>query len=373
MTIRKLGISSSPEFLGRRYGQNARWFGAFTQVVESIIFLAVQLVVSSLTISVLFDIPTVVATVLMAAVMIVSNMLGGLFAVVWVDVYQYIILIIGVIVAAFSALWKVGGFGVLTANLDPAFFRFSELGTMEPLAWVALCFYSYGTDQGYLQKVFAAKDTSIARFAYLFTGLNYLIFGSCIALLGICTRVLVPGLANTDEALPMLIVHVLPPGLKAFFLTAIIATAMSTYLSWLSAGTSIFVGDMYLPSLAKKPNDKVVLLISRITTVLLGLASLGVAFVFTGVIDAVVFSTIVGPASTFFPVVLGIYCKWIARETGFLSILIAAVVGVCSHLFIYSKTTGLLGQIHPLFLGPLAGILILVVGSVLMNWFRNRK
>jgi SSS family transporter len=361
-------LDTVPGYLGRRYGMASRRLVALLQLIESIVFTAVQIMVSAIAISALFPVDVTLASVLVTAAFVAYTAMGGLWAVVWTDVLQYVILMTGILVGLPLALSHVGGIAGLQASLPPEHFDAGRLGVMEPLAWMALCVYSYSTDQTYMQRVFATRDAKVARFAYIYTGVNYLIFGACVAGMGMVASVLLPGLPNQDEALPRLIADVLPRGLRGFFLTAILATTMSTASAWLAAGSSLVVQDGYEPLLAGRLDERRLLRVSRMTTVGLAALALLVALTFPGVVSAVVFSTLVAPAAVFVPMMLGLYWKRPTAAAGFSSLVTAALVGVLSQVLWYRTAPGWLGAIHPLFLGPAAGLAVfLLVAGVAGN------
>lgn len=360
VALRKLSLSTIPGFLGDRYGMPARRLVALLQTLEGIVFTAVQIQVSAISLHALFGMDRTLAACLVTAVFVAYTAMGGLWAVVWTDVLQYVILMTGILIGLPLALGKVGGIGALQQALPATHFDWGHLGIMEPLAWMALCVYSYSTDQTYMQRVFASSDARVARFAYVFTGFNYLVFGLCVMGMGMVARVLLPGLENQDEALPTLIRDVLPHGLRSFFLTAILATTMSTASAWLAASSSLVVQDIYEPLRGRKLGEKPLLRASRLVTIAVAAGSLVIALTAPGVVNAVVFSTLVAPAAVFGPLMLGLYWKRIDRKAGFWSLLTGALAGVVSQVWLYGPQAGLLGAIHPLFFGPAAGLIVLL-------------
>lgn len=364
VALRKLSLDTVPGYLGRRYGVSTRRLVAVLQVIEAIVFTAVQILVSSIAISTLFGLDRTTAATLVTAAFVAYTVAGGLWAVVWTDVLQYVILMSGILIGLPLALGQVGGLEGLRASLPDSHFDPGRLGVMEPLAWMALCVYSYSTDQGYLQRAFATKDHRVARFAYVYTGVNYLVFGACVAGMGMVASVLLPGLADQDEALPALINHVLPAGMKGFFLTAVLATTMSTASTWLAASSSLLVQDLYQPLRGASLSQAQLVRVSRIVTLLAAGASLLVALATPGVVGAVVFSTLVAPAAVFAPLMLGLYWTGAPARAGFVSVLSGAVAGVASQAVLYRVADGILGEIHPLFFGPGVGLLVFVAVSL---------
>ncbi len=360
VAFRKLGLYTVPEFLETRYDSRARRLASLSQLASGVIFLAVQILVSTLVISTLFEVPRLLAVLAVTAVFVIYTYSGGLLAVVWTDVVCYVVLMAAVVIGFPLALHHAGGLAGLQQALPPERFDIGQLGVMEPLAWVALCFFSYGTDQAYLQRVFAAKKVSTARFAYVFTGLNYLVFGLAIAILGMSAAALLPNLANHDEALPALITHIFPPGVRGLFMTGIVAATMSTSSSFLAAGSSLFAKDLYEPLRRGDCSEKHLLRVSRLATIGIAAAAVLIALTAPRVVDAVVLSVLVSHAAVFFPVLAALYWKGVAPAAGFYGILAGATGGLLAHFFLYRKIA-FIGEVHPLFVGPALSVLALVL------------
>ena len=101
---------------------------------------------------------TYAAIMLFGGIVVIYTMMGGLWAVVWTDALQYVVLMTGILIALALGWLAVGGMDGLQSKLPESYFRFSELGLATPLAWGALALYSYGVDQAYMQRALAAKD-----------------------------------------------------------------------------------------------------------------------------------------------------------------------------------------------------------------------
>jgi SSS family solute:Na+ symporter len=364
VSLRRLGLNTVPGYLGERYGLATRRLIACLQIVEAITFLAVQILISALTIAALFGVNFLVAACLVTAVFVAYTAMGGLWAVVWTDILQYFVLMSAVLAAVCLALWKVGGLHGLHAALPADAFRWTRLPGMTVFAWFMLCVYSWGTDQAYMQRVFASRDERVARFAYLYAALNYLIFGFAVAGIGMAAAVLLPHLRDQDQAFPALVARIFPHGLRGFFLTGILATTMSTASAYLAAPSSVFVQDIYEPLVRRRLGHVDLLRVSRISILILAVVSLYVAVRLPGVVDAVVFSTIVSPAAIFFPLVLALYWRRTNPRVGFWALLAAAATGAASQAFWFGHAHGLLGAVHPLLLGPAIGLFVMVAGSL---------
>ena len=258
--VRTLEVYTLPDILRKAYGKRVEMAGGVVIAIAWCGVVAAQIVAGAHLVGGVFSLPFRLALSVVAVVFVLYTYGGGLLAVVWTDVVCYFVLMAAVVIGFPLALRHAGGIAGLHQALPPDRFDLGQLGVIEPLAWVALCFYSYGTDQAYVQRVFAAKKVDAARFAYLFTGLNYVVFGGAVAVLGMSAAALLPDLAHHDEALPALIMYIFPPGVRGLFLTGVVAATMSTSSSFLAAGSSLFAKDIYEPVLARGSSEKHLLL-----------------------------------------------------------------------------------------------------------------
>jgi SSS family transporter len=365
--LRRLQLTTIPEYIGMKFGVSTQRLTAVLEIIEAVAFVAVQILVSALLLSALFGLSVPLASVIITAAFAVYTMMGGLWAVVWTDALQYVVLMFGIILAVVLAMDAVGGIDGLHSNLPQEHFSFTQLGLWTPLAWGALALYSYGVDQAYMQRALAAKDAETARFAYIFTGCNYIVFGACVAILGLAAAALLPGLADENQALPELVAQVLPEGVRALIMTAIIAATMSTSSSFLAAASSLAVQDLYEPILGHGASEDRQIFHSRVITALFAAISLGISLVFPGVVSLVVFATLVAPAAIFIPFILSIFWDRTPAQAGFWAILASAAAGCTSQIFWYEQVGGWLGAIHPLFVAPLAALAVIIPVALLQK------
>lgn len=101
--LRKFGAYTVPDFLGARYGGNAaRLLGVIVLVVCSLAYVTSQINATGTIAARAFGVPFEVAVFLGLAGILVCSMLGGMRAVTWTQVAQYIVLIFAYI---FPVLW----------------------------------------------------------------------------------------------------------------------------------------------------------------------------------------------------------------------------------------------------------------------------
>jgi SSS family solute:Na+ symporter len=377
--FRKLALCTVPELLEKRYNSTTRVVTAVLHLLGTGVSVTAQMVIAALAITTLTGIPKEYTLIFATVIFVIYTTAGGLIAVVWTDVMQYLVLMIGIIVALPLAIVKAGGWSHIVATVPASFWDLGAIGWMEPLAWIALCFFSYSTSQFFVQRIFASKDESTARFAYVFTGINYFFYAFIVAVLGICAAVICPGLEDTQMAIPVVIKYALPVGLKGLLLAAILAATMSTSSSMLNACSSIFTIDLYKRFMNKNATEQQTLRVARWATLIIAAFSFLVSFSMEGVIEIVVLANLIYSAGVFFPLVLGMYSKRVNAYGAVSGIVIGGGFAVYSNFMLYGKVGGLFGALHPMFVGSLTSLIILLVVSFLtpkpepekVDWVNN--
>ncbi|MDR1921385.1 MAG: sodium:solute symporter family protein [Candidatus Adiutrix sp.] len=361
--LRRLALTTIPEYLERRYSGAARKAAAILHLLGLTVSISAQTMVAGLMISTLTGMNQTLAVIISTLCFVSYTAAGGLLAVIWTDVAQYLILVFGVAIAAPVVFFMAGSFEGIAASLPETFWDFKALGWMEPLAWVALAFFMYGTHQAFIQRIFAAKDEATAKFAYVFTGVSYLVYGAIIAVAAISTAALFPGLEKADLAFPVMVRDAMPVGLKGILMAAVLAATMSTSSSNLNSAATLFSVDIYKRMLRPDASEKTMLVVARISTVVIAVISLICSFFFQRVIDIVVFSTLIYSAGVFFPVLIGLFNYRVNAQGALSALVLGGTSAVISSLFLYGRVGGLLGAIHPEFVGSLVSLTLLIVVS----------
>ncbi|MCH4887890.1 sodium:solute symporter family protein [Acidaminobacter sp. JC074] len=362
--LRPLAIATGPEFLEKRYDKKSRIIASVMQICAIVAGLSAQFLVGAVALNVLMDVPMQVGLIISVAVVILYTMGGGLIAVVNTDIFQFIILVGSVIVAVPLALVKAGGLDTVVASLPAEYFSMGELGFWTPVSWICLCLFLYTTQQTYLQRVFAAKDTSTAVFAYVFTGVIYIFYGLAVGFIGVIMASMMPGIVDANTVYAVMIESVMPPGLAGVVLGGVFAASMSTADSYLMAGTSLFINDIYTPLFGKDKEDKQMLLHSRILTVVICLGSLILANFVQNLIDMVYLAGLFYSTSVFFPIILGVFWKRTNATGAFSGIIASLIVGFSVEYIFADVTTGIL-SLPSNILSALSGLIVMVLVSLM--------
>ncbi|WP_439578718.1 sodium:solute symporter family protein [Elioraea sp.] len=108
--LRKFGQYTVPDFLGARYGGNvARFVGVIVLITASFVYVVAQIVGIGIITQRFLDVSFAVAVFIGLAGILVCSMMGGMRAVTWTQVAQYIVLIIAYLIPVILMSVKVTG------------------------------------------------------------------------------------------------------------------------------------------------------------------------------------------------------------------------------------------------------------------------
>jgi SSS family solute:Na+ symporter len=266
-------ISTVPEFLEKRFDRRSRrYFSVLTLFSNIVVDTAGSLFEGAVVIKVFFpDVDLLTACLLLAIVAGIYTAAGGLAAVVYTDVLQAIVLLVGACLLTWFAFAEVGFSWERVVDVAGS----ERLSLMLPLddpnlPWLGtligvpvLGFYFWCTNQFIVQRVLGAWNVYHARRGALFAGLLKLPVLFIMVLPGTMAIALFPELENGDMVFPLLITELLPSGILGIVLAGLIAAIMSSIDSTLNSASALFTLDFVRPW---RPNlsDRKVALIGRL-------------------------------------------------------------------------------------------------------------
>src|SRR5437762_11346455 len=226
-----------------------------------------------------------------AAILIVITGLytifGGLRAVIYTEVLQAVVLILGSVTLMFIGLHAVGGWSGLRAAVPPDFFSMWKPSNHKDFPWTGVVFgapilgvWYWCTDQHIVQRVLAAKNISEARRGTIFAGFLKILPVFIFVLPGMIAAALYADVRNGsgDSAYPALVTRLLPAGLRGLVLAGMLAALMSSLASAFNSCSPLLTWDVYR-KLRPAASEQRLVTVGRVTTVLLvGLGLLWIPF-----------------------------------------------------------------------------------------------
>ena len=284
-------LVTSYELLQRRFGDRVKNVAAVIFLITRSLADGIRLFATALVISVVTQVPVTAATLLIGSAMIVYTVRGGAAAVIWTDVVQLFVYLVGaaVVVASLLALIPGGWAEVVRAGSAADKFRVLDLSwsLARPYTlWsglvggVALTLATHGTDQFLVQRLLCARSARDAARGLVLSGVLVLAQFVLFLVIGVMLftyyqHVPMPrALARSDELLPSFIVTALSPGAAGVIVAAIVAAALSPSINSMAATT---VNDFYLKYVRPDADDATQLRVSRTWTIVWGVVQIGVA------------------------------------------------------------------------------------------------
>jgi Na+/proline symporter len=276
-------------------------------------------------------------------------------AIVYSEVAQMIIKVLGIFIIIYYGLKQIGGWDIFLQNVDTKRlevlrFRNSGFDNQEFGFWPMLfggiflyCAY-YGTDQSQVQRILSAKDEKTVKKLLLFNGLfrfpitlSYcfggLILGTLVSLNGdFASKIPVE---KPDLMIPVFITNYLPHGIIGVIIVAIIAAAMSAYSSNINSLAAVTMED-FVSKKVTVPAEKYVTY-SKLAALVWGLITLVLAF-FMGDIAKTVIEAINKIGSVFYgPVVcmflLAIFTKNIQAKSANTGVIFGVLLNLILWIF----------------------------------------
>jgi len=277
------GIYTMPQFLEQRFDSRVRtglaifWVLLFVFVnITSVLYLG------GLALNNIMGFKLIYRIIGLALFAATFSIFGGLKTVVWTDVIQVIVLIIGGIVASVLVLSAIGGnfidgFALLLERapekfdmiLDKSHAEYKNLPGISVLIggmWIANIYY-WGNNQYIIQRSLGAKNLKEAQKGTAFAAILKLILPLIVVVPGIAAYVLQADITKPDEAYPWVLTNYVTVGFKGLAFAALIAAIGSSLSSMVNSASTIFTLDIYKHA-AKNASEKHLVKIGRIVAAL---------------------------------------------------------------------------------------------------------
>ncbi|XP_032896396.1 sodium/glucose cotransporter 5 [Amblyraja radiata] len=326
------GIVTMPEYLQKRFGGERirMYLSALSLLLSVFTKISTDLYSGALFVQVCLGWNLYLSTVLMLVVTALYTITGGLAAVIYTDTLQAVVMIIGTVILTITAFNKIGGYHNLesvylkavprkiiantTCHLPRAdamhLFRDPVGGD---LPWTGMTFgltilatWYWCTDQVIVQRSLAAKNLSHVKGGAILASYLKMLPMIFIVMPGMISRALFPGNTILTErhsvsasrrdavacvdpeeclkvcgtkvgcsniAFPKLVIELMPDGLRGLMIAVIMAALMSSLTSIFNSSSTLFTMDIWR-KIRKDANERELLLVGRIVTVILVAVSL---------------------------------------------------------------------------------------------------
>ena len=283
----KLKVTTAYEYLEKRFGLDVRLLASALFILKRLFWMSLVALAPSLALSTITGLPVVYCILIIGIIATIYTGLGGMSAVIWTDVIQFVVFMTGQVLIIGMVAWKVdGGLAeVWRVGYEDGKACFSMDWNLRELtfwtmliAGTALALSDLGADQLSVQRLMSSKDEKTARISLLFNAVWKL--PSMVILLGMGVALwafykhfpdqLTLDAADYDKIVPYFIVKELPMGVSGLLIAAIFAAAMSSFDSGLNCLVATFTVDWYERLIRPAQNDAKYLKLAKGLTYTLG-------------------------------------------------------------------------------------------------------
>lgn len=316
-----------------------------------------------------------------AATVVAYTTYGGFLAAIWTDVFQSIIMAVGVMILFPLAMMASGGLTAATqAGIEQTDvgYAFGPGAGMEfhPIGLAVSFFFMWAiTGMGQpstMVRLMSFRDSRTLRYSIIYLTIYNLLIYVPLIFIFIAARSIVPGLANPDEIMPSVVIKLANPYVAGLILAAPYGAVMSTVSGFLLIISSGIVRDVYQRFIRPQASEKEIEWASYSATVAVGVLVAVVALNPPKYLQLIIVFSSTGMAASFLmPVVLGAFWSRATHQGAIASM----AAGAVTTLGLYGTGLWLAGgkSFVPYFLlgldpcvwGLSASLMVGIVGSLL--------
>lgn len=335
---RRARVITPVEFLEKRFNAPLRQMFAWAGIPAKIFDDALKVFATALILSAGIGADLKTAILVCGAVTVTYTLLGGLWALVVTDYVQFLMKIAAMVLLLPLAIWSAGGAVRAFQGLPHGFLGLTggPYGWTYLTSFVLLIMISYNATWALAQKYYSVPDErSASKAAYLSAALNFI--GTPLMLLpGVIGRNLLPDLIaqhRTADTYVLLVLKLLPAGMVGIIVAAMFSATMAAISADLNALASVLTRDFYLRVLRPATNERMLVGIGRLFTLVLGIVVIGLSLwiavshqesLFHAMVT--VFGLLLAP--TMLPILAGLTVRWLTWKgalAGFVAGLISGI------------------------------------------------
>jgi SSS family solute:Na+ symporter len=351
--FRKLQLISVYEYLEMRYNSAVRYLISGVFLISRGMAAGVVIYATAIVLAVCLSIPLWATILLIGIITVIYDTIGGIKAVVYSDVIQMAILLLGIVLCITYAIIEVGDISTIFSLFPAERLKAIDLSTgigdesQAPfwgilLGGFFLYISYYGTDQSQVQRELSATSAEDTKKSLFFNGIvrfpltaSYMLMGIAVGAVYVQSPDLQAAVPddNFDYMIPQYILLHIPVGLRAILFSAILAAAMSSLDSALNSLSAATMRDFITRK--KHYTSHKELQLSKITTVLWGLSITAFAFA-VNYIEGTVVEVVNKIGSAFYgPIVATFLIGVLSKRVNSIGIFTGIILGVGVNLYLW--------------------------------------
>jgi SSS family transporter len=343
---RRARIDSPVEFVETRYSPGLRQLFAWQGIPVKVIDDGLKIVAIGKFISIGLGLDMTQAMVWSSLIMLAYTFMGGLWAVAVTDFVQFVVMMAAVIILFPLAFNEAGGLVHFFQNTPAESLRL----TNEKFSWVyisgliVMYCLSFATNWSLIQRFYCVPTEKDARkVGWLVVTLN-IVGPPMMFLPAMAARSFLPGLTDEAQVYPLMCAKLLPAGMFGLVIAAMFSATMSMLSGDYNVVASVLTNDVYRRLVRPDASGKELVLVGRVMTLVVGLLSLGIAFLLVGGKGEKQFQNMVtlfsiATAPVAVPLLLGLVSKRFNSAAAMMGFLAGLSVGLVIFFNVDSEVT----------------------------------
>lgn len=280
-----------PDFLSARYKDDSNIMRIISIVVMTVfqtVYICAQFVAFGVLFEVVLGIDFSIGVIAGGIITILYTVVGGFFAVTVTDFIQGLLMAFAFVVLPIAGILKIGGFNELGYTLTEAmgsdflkpFFGSPVLTLVGIVAIISYLFIGVGFNGAphVLIRYMALRNTRDVKMIALIGIVWMMVAYYGAVFIGLAGLSLFPGIENPEQIFPLMAMELLPWWLAGIIIAAALSALMSSIDSMLLIASSSISEDLWNKVFYKgKLSDKKTILVSQISTIVLGVISIIIA------------------------------------------------------------------------------------------------
>ncbi|KAI3389095.1 hypothetical protein SNEBB_006400 [Seison nebaliae] len=318
----ELNLFSVYDYLEKRFCTKVSSLGSFLFIIQMIIYMGLVLYAPALALDAVTDLGLWVSICSIGMICTFYTAIGGLKAVIWIDVFQFSMMVIGLFASIIQGFIESGGiaksFDVAIKGRRLEFFNMDTDPRIRHSFWSVIFggyfmwLSVYGVNQAQIQRYMCAKSLRVAQAAlflnlaglFMICGLATLVGMVIYSVFINCDPYQLDLISSYDQIYPLFVIKVLGklPGLPGLFLACVFSAALSTVSAGLNSITTVVMDNYVKKYLLERFNlEKYGMILSKVLIIICGTTAIGLAALSTimdaGILQAALalFGVIGGP------------------------------------------------------------------------------
>lgn len=309
----RMNLLTLGDLYRKAYGPKIELLASGLMLLTFFGYIAAQLVALGLLLELLAGVSLSQGILISTVVVTVYTLAGGMWAISITDFAQGIIIVAGLIWAAWELLSQAGGLATVVAASPPAHFNLLPPPTGRDwlhylAAWMTLGLGSLPS-QDIFQRMNSSKNEHVAVGSFYLGGILYLLVACLPLVIVLAARQLFPQLLVGDmqQLLPRVMMQHMPLGVQIVFFGALLSAIFSTCSGAILAPASILSENIVKPLWGHKLKDGQFLLLLRISVVVMALSGCLMALQRSNIYALVGEASVLGLVTLLVPMCVAIF------------------------------------------------------------------